>query len=398
MLNLQDDRMAYIRRKLADIAVATNMDAFKSMKKKLVLTFGESNVQIVRLDEEEIERRLADGGHRSNTLRQIDISDFKQLVDLSSALYFITIRLPEVKVSNSRGESITIRDMFVRLKVRPNGTLVPIVEGLVASYTKRQALARYQHSHLRGLPDVLRSKPFFNNFCLGTGPINQVLTLLAQEYNEVNFQLLCLHIKSLVEWESLEGTPYMYLAGVGSSGAPAALLAQRTINTACERIRRRFYEMPAAQSKQLISMTITDHEIQVSSTEELEKWVGRTIPTILGVPGLAVPVENLLVQKNQQGQCYKYTNTINTEIHPTTQTILVFRGEDIKVKIIDDEQHLNPTAYGHPEIVKQLCQRIGADLTASAFEYGQVTEQNTSDPQRQVAVANNDAVPANISS
>jgi hypothetical protein len=156
--------------------------------------------------------------------------------------------------------------------------------------------------------------------------------------------------------------------------------------------------MPAAQSKQLISMTITDHEIQVSSTEELEKWVGRTIPTILGVPGLEVPVENLLVRKNQQGQCYRYTNTINTEIHPTTQTILVFRGEDIKVKIIDDEQHLNPTAYGHPEIVERLCRRISADLTTSAFEYGQVTEQNTSDPQRQVAVANNDAVPANISS
>jgi hypothetical protein len=172
--------MAYIRRKLADIAVATNMDAFKSMKKKLVLTFGESNVQIVRLDEEEIERRLADSGHRPPTLRQIDISAFKQIVDLSSALYFITIRLPEVKVSNSRGESITIRDMFVRLRVRPDGTLVSRVEGLVASYTKRQALARYQHSHLHALPDELRSKPFFDNFCLGTGPINQVLALLAR--------------------------------------------------------------------------------------------------------------------------------------------------------------------------------------------------------------------------
>jgi hypothetical protein len=69
----------------------------------------------------------------------------------------------------------------------------------------------YKHSHLSYDWNQV------TQFCLGTGPINNYLLDLNRKPDENSLFSVLYNIKIYVEWESLEGTPYMQMAGIGKS-------------------------------------------------------------------------------------------------------------------------------------------------------------------------------------
>lgn len=397
MIKLPERKQQMVEVALTKLLEKTNMEVYRSMKKKLIMTFGEENVQIAKIDEEVVHRRLRDMGYNDVNVHSIDDVRFQGSVNQVTSVYHIIIRVPEFVIKNSRGNSTTIRDMFVRLQVLPDGRIAYTgLEGMVTTFTKAQARMGYMHSHLVPTHQGLHSIPSFGGFCTGQGPIGQVLALLQNKYDDVNFQMLCLHIKNFLEWESLEGTPHCRMGDINETmtSAPAAIyvLPASTVSTISEMMRKAFYQLDPEQSRKMVSISSDEYEIHVEPTEELEKWVGDMIVAkSTDLIRLSIGPDTLLVVKDKAGNYFRYVNH-GGNINVTKQTVLNFRGEDIKIKIVDNEENLKSTKYGNPKIIEQLCFRIAADLTRTALDYAPAGDNNSSENKRETTDANNDPV------
>jgi hypothetical protein len=398
MLKLPYKKRQMVLSRVDELVEKTDMTAYRSMKKKLVATFGEENVQIGKLDEEAIHARLRNMGYNDTNVTQVDDTSFGVNIKRVTLAYHIVIRIPEFTIKNSRGNSTVIRDMFIRLQVLPDGRLAHGgLEGLVATFTKAQARTGYMHSHLIPAQPGLGRVPSFCGFCLGQGHINQVIALLQAKYNEVNFQMLCLHIKNFLEWESLEGVPHYRMADVRepvvNSSSAANTVNTITASLISEILRKEFYKLAPEISRALITISPNTYEMYVEPTEGLEMWVADVILAKQhDILRMNIPVEQLLAVKDNAGNYLRYIQDGSSTLNVSKDTVLQFRGEDIKIKIVDNEQNLKSTKYGNPKITEHLCWRLSADLTRTATEYTYARSKDTSQDQREPADANHDAV------
>lgn len=396
MLKLPDNKQKIVEKALDNLVEKTNMSVYRIIKKKLVMTFGEENVQITKIDEEYVHRRLREVGYTDANVSGIENNRFEVSIRTITAMYHIIVRVPELTIRNSRGNSTVIRDMFVRIQVHPDGRLYGTLEGVVTTFTKAQARMGYMHSHLHTTIRGLTNPPSFGGFCLGQGHITQVIALLQTKFDEVNFQMFCLHIRNFLEWESLEGVPYCRMGDIGESNANASLrlpvIPATTLSTISDMMRKEFYKLDPEVSKKLISIHPDTYEIYVEQTEDLEKWIAGTILLRqAAIVIMNIPLDILLAVKNNSGTYFRYTAE-SGNLSVSGQTVLNFRGEDIKIKIIDNEQNLKSTRYAHPQITEQLCRKLSTDLTRTALDYAHTGNNNTSEDKRETTDANNDIV------
>lgn len=120
--------------------------------------------------------------------------------------YSITILFPNIKIVNNRGESHTIRDLYVLIQMDSVYRLKPVVYGWRGTLTDEEYAASYLHSHLKA-----GYFSTFTNFCMGSHD-NQVmneLQLLAIDYDESKFDTFLLLLTNMVAYESLEGGPHI---------------------------------------------------------------------------------------------------------------------------------------------------------------------------------------------
>ena len=129
-------------------------------------------------------------------------------------LQYLTIRFPEVKITNEIDQSTTIRNLFVRLVFDLQDRVKPFIFGMTTSLTASQIKTDYMHSHLTGLENGI---PTFKQFCLGTGPIRTTLNSLNESGNEdYLWELFCVELDRMVHVESLAGRPYRYIRNISS--------------------------------------------------------------------------------------------------------------------------------------------------------------------------------------
>jgi hypothetical protein len=127
-----------------------------------------------------------------------------------------TIRFPKVTIKNSRGDSRTITDLYVKFTFN-HQTLTVLYEtyGRRGSLTVSDILSGYRHSHLtraRG-----REGWGFTPFCTGSGPINGIVRRSAAARGEEALKHLdayIIHLRDFVAWESLEGGPHYRMANI----------------------------------------------------------------------------------------------------------------------------------------------------------------------------------------
>jgi hypothetical protein len=128
----------------------------------------------------------------------------------------VVIHYPELKVTNKLNRSIHITDMYVQFHITQQGDIHN--KGLLGrrgSFTELQLEKNYSHSHLPSSATV-----GFTNFCLGSGTditmsmmmlYEQVLNKNKEEVPNV-FNLFLLNLKAYLQYESLEGGPYIRMS------------------------------------------------------------------------------------------------------------------------------------------------------------------------------------------
>ena len=98
---------------------------------------------LVDLSDEEVITKLFD---------TIDLKDFFYTMSTPTSFAKIIIRFPEVIVKNERGQSTRIKNLFAKVKVNADGTLVGEFRLNRTHYTYNHFLHNYLHSHVYDIP------------------------------------------------------------------------------------------------------------------------------------------------------------------------------------------------------------------------------------------------------
>lgn len=127
----------------------------------------------------------------------------------------ILVWWPALMVSNERGESCYIRNLYARVTVENNGSLSGTFSLNRTEYTYGEWVSLYCHSHV---PRFHRSEEGVKEWrhpCLGLGPIRETCCTLNAGYDEDVWRLFLYELDQYVRHESVEGVPYIRLNTIG---------------------------------------------------------------------------------------------------------------------------------------------------------------------------------------
>lgn len=147
-----------------------------------------------------------------------DIYKFNDLVSrIKSAIFpqaIILVYFKSVRVTNEYDKFVDIDDLFVKVKLDSNGTLIGGFTMNRSTYSYIQMYKGYMHSHISSIPTCDFTQ--FQEPCLGSGPIRHTIGSLNVGFDEDLWQLFCYELSKYVTVESIEGTPYNRLENLGA--------------------------------------------------------------------------------------------------------------------------------------------------------------------------------------
>lgn len=163
--------------------------------------------------------KIVQNQYGSNHVNQFRVFDAFDIDTMYLVVYF-----PEIEIKNGRKLSHTIKDLFTRIPVKltpgaRGGLKFERIQGTRTTLSKAEFISQYLHSHLpaRGLVEHgVKVLHYYQNFCTGEGDINNSTMLLNTEYDPDMLRLLLLQIEPYVNWESLDGGPYMRIENVAA--------------------------------------------------------------------------------------------------------------------------------------------------------------------------------------
>lgn len=147
----------------------------------------------------------------------------------------IYILFEKIDITNSNGDEHLIRDLLMRLSILTDdhtkrGFGLYNISGTRLTMTKEEITSCYFHSHLSSvnIDENGRHNFVFQSFCTGSGEINSYMDKFNTTKSASNITDLLLQLYTLVNWESLEGTPYMNMRDIrfrdgSSDGRPNQL-------------------------------------------------------------------------------------------------------------------------------------------------------------------------------
>lgn len=128
---------------------------------------------------------------------------------------FILVHFPNVRVTNENDRYVDIDNLWAKVKVHYNGTLIGSFGLNRSEYTLLHFSSNYMHSHVSYIPTSNFTE--FQTPCTGSGPINGTITALNRDYDEDIWNMFCLELSKYVTVESIAGRPYHYLEKLGTS-------------------------------------------------------------------------------------------------------------------------------------------------------------------------------------
>jgi hypothetical protein len=125
---------------------------------------------------------------------------------------YLYLYYPHLLITNTIGIEHDIYDLVVRIPINETtGAIVGQPEGKRYSFQSVELRGGYAHSHLLSYTN-------FDYFCLGASDRGFAKFLNdcdKEAFTEEEFEFFLMQMKSFLEWESIEGTPYHLLADMG---------------------------------------------------------------------------------------------------------------------------------------------------------------------------------------
>lgn len=354
------------------------LETLKTMKKILNLCFGEENNQIVKPDYPEMISVLL-GNFGEAWIRTRDKKDIKHQLNLRVGIS-VVIRFPKITITNSKKRSHDITDLWVKFRMMKDGIVWPGLTGLRTTVTREEFTSHYAHSHLR---DFLPEAIGWGSFCLGEGPLNMIMARLRSKFSEPDFNLLCIHIKNYVVWESLEGTPHFKMEYIGANNIGRGIpIPDSIVDDVIRAIKSEFVnKLP--QLRELLKVTVTDKKIVVEKTDELEAAIRDIICDWNNPHEVSKFLHNRVIEdyflcrKTSNGEYVPVTTTTLSSITHQKTPVLNFKGQDIYFKVLNLEKNeISADKYPAPEITDKFCKHLSSDFTKAAIR-GEILKEKS---------------------
>jgi hypothetical protein len=315
----------------------------------------------------------------------------------------IYIRFPEITITNSQKGSFHIKELWVNFSVDKEFK-VSHPRGMRSFLTLDEAKAGYFHSHLHcRIPTSPTYPPKFDEFCLGSGEINQVLRVLwADGFDKINFMLFCLHLKNMVAWESIEGNPYIQFSSISARGRGNTerlnAMHHTIIMRITERLKLLIEDSPLGVIKKHLELVLIGEDLTIRDSDHLNLFLTNLLKVFNDGVGHATfarmfndTIDRFLVKKASDGQFYSLNSgeSENRVVREPTEPIFIFKDKPIYLKIEglnntknneqQTTQKTDENEYLHPTIVQQFCKSYRADFKNCCYRYETVIKSNSFD-------------------
>ena len=262
---------------------------------------------------------------------------------------FILVYFPHVRITNEYNRFVDINHLYAKVRVLYNGSMNGYFSLNRAEYTYLHISSGYMHSHVSDIPTSDFTK--FQTPCTGTGPINDTISNLSNEFDSDIWRLFCLELSKYVEVESIAGTPYHRLENLGTSNMGAGEDVFRVVNQlryddSIKGIIKEFVPYFIKQGKLKFNYANGSYSIGMSFTEyilvisnEFIDWYNKkfnnkewkyTFSTLKRSDVLkeGIIANNKIYYENSR-------RNVNSYAAYNGQRMCTFKGKDVLINIVD---------------------------------------------------------------
>lgn len=274
----------------------------------------------------------------------------------------ILVHFPEVRVANEHDKFVDIKELYARVKVSNNGTIVGTFGLLRADYPLSHLYADYAHSHI---PGVTLDEYGFKSPCLGNGPINSTISSLVRECDLNFWMLFCRELDTYVTVESLAGGPYRRMENITGT-RKLRLVPNNISNSNLNKALSYFYnaefqlemnnfiryilktnviKFGFSNNSYILAMGFKDFIISMSNCfiDYVNNHMNRTdynreVFTIANMDRKRILHPYVI----KDGKIYSYTKaqySSGSYLSYTGKKVLTFKGEDVKLNVYDDTEN-----------------------------------------------------------
>lgn len=301
---------------------------------------------------------------------------------------WVFLHYPEFTIQNSREESAVIKDLIVAFQIKsnennPSQLTVSKIWGTRASVDYVEWYSKYTHSHLPSQKPTCYSDCFkLKDFCLGAG--TEIMELLTDmwvddyTYDPITFEAFLYAIDSVVEWESLEGTPYnRFRDNVGSTRSASTLSKQLS-----EEWQQNYYSNLDLESLD-VDFILSENRYKIKNNARFENFLKENI---LKSDFLAQKV--LYIESPDNGDYIAYRQTqykseedlISMFKNSRNQSPSIFiQGNELiyHVRPMEQEETINVQAYKvHPNLKDYAKQQLEQELFIKCIRKSTIDKQN----------------------
>lgn len=126
--------------------------------------------------------------------------------------YSIIIHFHNITVTNERGNSTIIEDIYANVPISLSGHIDSYIYWMRTTFSYKHYVAKYIHSHVYSGQGAEWLIP-----CLGTGPIKLTMVSLEHEYDLSLWSLFWLELDKCIRTESTVGGPYYRMSDISSN-------------------------------------------------------------------------------------------------------------------------------------------------------------------------------------
>lgn len=268
----------------------------------------------------------------------------------------ILVHFPEFYITNSLDQSHKIRDLYLKLEFgRPPGVTLRTYSASRTTLTQAEKQSRYGHSHIS--KSITEGK--WGGFCLGEGPINsQVQSLIRYGISDRDFntfEMFLIGMESYLQWESIEGGPYIYIADIKRRMKIETVPVEHLEDTLKKYINVCNYKGFSIVDKKRIVIDHNDDDFLKSL--------------------LPVVRNEHKVNRDAEGRYYNEGKNIE---YPDLSLNETFKGELLIQKVITDEseqEEIEREEFPHPDVAFYVAKQLSRKLSLHAYKKRRVVER-----------------------
>lgn len=278
---------------------------------------------------------------------------------------YLVIHWPEFTISNSKKQSLQIKDLFLRVSILPDGSIADKVEGTRITFTPAEYSVGYLHSHLptRALRHAkTTNKLNFNNFCTGSGEILEFLAYYNSDKTEGNLSSYLLMLDSMVKWESIDGGPHCLMENVIIKNCAIPPVTPKQCHSILYYLTRHFWRYEGDEPP--IDWIFHQGKYCIVDNDKFEQMFQPQLLQIKSLPD-DVKRDEVVMYKDDAGNYYT-----PSRIEPDAiicDEYLPFKGQSLKLNIEGEINFTGErTPYVNPIIKQYVKQHL--EHTANKIE------------------------------